>query len=142
MTEDNVIDLTVRLAEAPPLDIANRNWDACKHKHKVLVEETHRVACSDCGCPDLDPFAVLVAMAKEWRSWKWQWEQLRSLQVKQEDHDRGIWERRRDRHAKAHPDHALDYTRTGWSNGECAECFTLISTGRRFQPLSARNPGE
>jgi hypothetical protein len=128
----DVIELKTRLADAPPLALHERRGDECKHVHKVLMDETRRVACSDCGADDLDPFEVLCQMAKEWKSWKWQWEQLQKAKGDIDDHERGVWERRRDRHMKSRPDHVLDYSRTGWQRGECEECWTIISRGRRY----------
>ena len=130
-----VVSITARMQEAPPLEIRRRGYDECGHHHVDLDLTLRTVNCRDCGEERLDPFEHLAYLAREWRHWALQIERLNKLEHEYADRERAKWERARDRHLHAHPDHALDWTRTGWSQGECEPCYRLISDGRRWRPV-------
>lgn len=134
---DNLVQLTPHLNEAAPLEVAERRWDECAHRAVSLDTTLRIITCRDCGQTGIDAFDHLVYLAREWKHWQRQKDQLRTLNETYETHRREVWERRRDRHLKAHPDHVLDYTRTGWSRGECRQCAELVSEGHRYQPRQA-----
>lgn len=101
---DNVVSIEARLAAVPPLDVKDRDWLGCDHKATVVDDVLRTVSCRTCH-ERLDPIEVLIRLAREWRSWRWQWDQLQKANAEYRDNRKASWERARDRHLGAHPDH-------------------------------------
>jgi len=104
-TPDNVVSIETRLNEVAPLEVARPEWDACRHEHIWLEESLRTCTCRDCGAERVDPFDVLVRLARKWSRWQREAEQLRTLNREYEDNQKARWERARDRHLNAHPEH-------------------------------------
>ena len=102
---DNVVDIATRMTEAPPIEVRRRGWDDCGHRHTIIDLKLRTVGCVDCGEERLDPIEVLIALSHQWADWKRQAEQLRKLNEDYATNQRAQWERARDRHLSAHPDH-------------------------------------
>lgn len=127
---DNIVNIATRLTEVAPLEVARREWDACKHEHVWLEESLRTCTCRDCGAERVDPFDVLVHLARQWSRWQREAEQLGKLNREYRDNQRDKWERSRDRHLNANPEHRLGFKPTrriergGWLRGEqpCSTC--------------------
>ena len=137
VVSDNVVHLSTRLTEGPPLELRRKGWDACGHKHIVLDEAKRTADCSDCGEERIELFDVLANMALTWDRWTREAKALRELRQEQTNHEREVWERRRDRHFTAHPDHRADFDerfahrlKTGGVShprDSCRECGRILS---------------
>jgi len=136
-TPDKVVSLLERLAEPPPIDLAPpKPYARCGHTHTVLDEHFRSVACRDCGEEALDPFDVLVGLARTWRRWKSEAEALRRLRTEQRTHEAEKWRRARDRHLGAHPAHGANFPLDGLPDQhhlprDCRICYSLAV---RYRP--------
>jgi hypothetical protein len=114
-------------SEHPPIEVVEQPyWDRCKHKHTTLDPVERRAHCAECKA-SLDPYDVLVELANQWRRWEREAEQLRKLNADYYRIQREKWERQRDRHLNAHPDHVagFNHKRTGWQGDRCRICYRL-----------------
>lgn len=147
---DNVVDIATRLTEVAPLEVARPDWDACKHEHVWLEESLRTCTCRDCGAERIDPFDVLVHLARKWARWQREAAQLRGLNAQYRDNQRDKWERARDRHLNANPDHRTAFRPTrsvenggAWQLGEqpCRTCDRLeIGYNPTWYPTPAPEP--
>jgi hypothetical protein len=103
--DGNVVSIETRFSEAAPVELLQQRYDACRHEHTWLDEKLRLVGCSDCGEERLDAFEVLVHLAKTWRSWKREAENVRRVNAEYHANLRATWERARERHLGAHPEH-------------------------------------
>jgi hypothetical protein len=101
----DVVDIGAKFHEAAPVEVKPRDYLACQHKHTMLDEKLRTIGCRDCGEERLDPFEVLVSLARQWGRWKHEAEGLRKLNAEYQENERAKWDRSRDRHLNAHPDH-------------------------------------
>lgn len=127
---DNVIALAARFAGGAPIERKGHDWKACRHERTTIDPDLRTVGCRDCGEERLDPIEVLLGLARTWERWQDEYRRLMDARRLSEDHDREVWERRRDRHLNAHPDHAIDVTRTFWERGadRCRTCQRIEQT--------------
>jgi hypothetical protein len=109
VSRDNVIEIATRFTEAPPVDVLRAEYDDCRHEHTAINERIRTISCVDCREERLDPIEVLISLARQWRRWQYEAEQLRKLNNDYYRIEREKWERRRDRHLSAHPDHRSRY---------------------------------
>lgn len=146
---DNVIAIETKFTEAPPIDWKGRDYLACQHQHTMLDTVLRTVGCRDCGEERLDLFEVLFHLATTWSRWHREAEALRKLNLEYTGNERDKWERARDRHMSARPDHSgtLQLGRKGWSwtNAEttqpCRVCFRLERDyDPRWYPAKAEPP--
>lgn len=125
----NVVDITTKFHEAPPIvDDTPRSWAReCDHKHTSIDTVLRTVGCRDCGEERLDPIEVLISLCRQWDRWRYEAEQLTKLRTEQREHEAGVWTRARDRHLDANPDHSIDLTRHGWTASDitCRICYRL-----------------
>lgn len=145
---DNVVAIATRWTEVPPVDRMDRDWRACKHAHTMLDETLRTVGCRDCGEERLDPFEVLIHLSRMWRDWQREADELRKLNAEYRSNQRDKWERARDRHLGANPDHAgtlrQEY-RGSWTRGEqpCRTCDRLEQQyDRRWNTAPEPPPGK
>lgn len=126
---DNVVSIETRFAEAPPVELLQWRYDACRHAHTYLDATLRTVGCRDCGEERLDPFEVLSALAAQWRAWQREAETLRKLNAEYHANRRATWERARDRHLGARPDHR-DVLEADLASGvlprNCRPCYSLV----------------
>lgn len=104
-----IISIADRLAEPPPVDVRRPEYDDCRHAHTIIDGRLRIVSCADCREERLDPIEVLIDLADQWGRWQRQAERLHELNVDYYRIEREKWERRRDRHLAAHPDHRSRY---------------------------------
>lgn len=109
MSRDNIVSIAERLAEPPPIDVLKPDWDACRHEHTVIDEKLRTVACADCREERLDPVEVLIMLARQWRRWQYEAERVGKVNADYRRIQREKWDRRRDRHLAAHPDHRRQF---------------------------------
>lgn len=166
MSRDNIVSIADRLAEPPPVEVRRPEYDDCKHEHTLIDEKLRTIGCADCREERLDPIEVLIHMARVWGRWQREAEQLRALNNDYYRIEREKWERRRDRHLAAHPDHRSRYRlhgdmlvpagmpdpRARDANGyglgqlmpnrdECRECYYLaLHASWRWLPTVAPEP--
>lgn len=126
---DNVISLAERLTgnkDSAPIERKPKDYLACQHPRTLIDEVLRTVSCRDCAEDRLDPIEVLLGLARQWDRWQYEYKALVDLRRKQADDERSRWERSRDRHLAANPDHALDVLRTVWYGREgCRICRSL-----------------
>ena len=134
---DNVIAISTRLNESPPVEVLRERYDSCRHEHTVLNQRLHTVDCRDCGQERLDPFEVLVHLASTWSRWHHEAESLRKLRADERAASLAAWERARDRHIGANPGHVVDPYRTSWAGDKCRICTSLEHRGSTVVPRKA-----
>ncbi len=137
---DNVVDISTRFSEAPPIDVRRGGWDDCGHKHTIIDEKLRTVSCADCGEERLDPIEVLLSISRQWHSWRRDANALRKLNLEYQSNQREQWERARDRHLNAHPDHRAMFnpSRGSWEGDGCRQCHKLESRHNfRWYPTPA-----
>lgn len=125
MKPDNVIAIATRFAGGAPVELLEQRYDTCRHEHTYLDAALRTVGCSDCGEERLDPFEVLAMLAKTWRRWHHEAEQLRKLRAEWQTIEQEKWARARDRHLTANPSHTVTPGRSSWSRGGCRICYHL-----------------
>jgi hypothetical protein len=150
VSDPKVIDIATRLTEVAPLEVARPEWDACRHEHVWLEESLRTCTCRDCGAERVDPFDVLVRLARKWSRWQREAEQLRTLNAQYVENRRDKWERARDRHLNANPAHRGAFRPTrrqdnggGWTRGEqpCRTCDRIEQDyDPRWYPTPAPEP--
>jgi hypothetical protein len=132
-TPDNVIAIETRFTEAPPVDWKPRDYLSCQHEHTMLDEVLRTVGCRDCGEERLDLFEVLLHLARTWRRWQYEAEQLHKLNTEYNTNRRETWERSRDRHIGANPDHKARYWTTMADGFVAPREFVDTDGGARLQ---------
>lgn len=142
---DNVIEIGTRFKEAPPVEVRERDYSACQHEHTLIDEKLRIVSCADCREERLDPIEVLIGLGRTWRRWQREAKDLRELNREHRDNERSMWERARDRHLSAHPDHraAFDPTRNSWgpADDRCHQCYALeVRYRSQWYPTQAPEP--
>ena len=147
---DNVVSIETRFHEVPPVEHKPYDYLACKHLHTWLDDKLRTVGCRDCGEERLDPFEVLLSLASQWRRWQHEAEMLRKLNGEYTANQRDKWERARDRHLSANPDHRATFNphrreenRGLWRRGEqpCRVCDRVEQDyNPRWYPTRAAEP--
>lgn len=125
---DNIITLAARFAGGAPIERKRKDWSACKHPRTTIDQDLRTVGCRDCGEERLDPIEVLIGLALTWEEWQREYGRLMKARQSYDEHDREVWERKRDRHLNANPDHASTFDPIrGWSDR------TMCKTCRRIE---------
>jgi hypothetical protein len=135
----DVIEIATKFTDAAPIEVRRRGWDECGHKHTLIDDQLRTVSCVDCGEERLDPIEVLIHLAADWRQNHREAERLQELRADYARIEVAKWERARDRHLNAHPDHraGFDIHRTSFQRGACRTCYHLeITAPRQYMPAS------
>jgi hypothetical protein len=127
VSDERVISLAERLERKPPIEVERRPWDGCRHEAITISEDLRVVDCRECSAR-IDAIDALIMLARRWSRWQDEYKRLHEERVGYAKDQREKWERRRDRHLNAHPDHALDPDRSGWKRGQCVQCRNLDFT--------------
>lgn len=127
---DNVVKLAARFAGGAPIERKPRDWSGCRHGRTLIDQDRRTVSCRDCGQDPVDAFEVLLGLALTWERWQREYERLTKARQAYDDHDREVWERKRDRHLGANPSHAatLDPSRRMWDRSMCRTCTRIEQT--------------
>jgi len=137
MIPDNVVEIAAKMTGAAPVEVKRRAWDGCRHAHTIIDETLRTVACADCGEERLDPIEVLIGLSRQWADWKRQADHLRKLNADYWENQRATWERSRDRHLGAHPDHAKRHFVTLWDGTTVPREFQIAQEAN-----TKRKPGD
>jgi hypothetical protein len=143
MKRDNIVEIATRFTEAPPIEVRQRQYDDCQHEHTIIDEKLRIVSCVDCREERLDPMEVLIHLARVWRRWRNEADELRKLRTEYREIEREKWERARDRHLGANPSHiaSFDATRRSWSRDGCRICSSLeVRWNSRWEVTRAPEP--
>ena len=133
----DVIEIATKFTDAAPISVRRRGWDDCGHRHTVIDDRLRTVSCVDCGEERLDPIEVLIHLGQRWGEWEREAKKLQELNVEYARNEVAKWERARDRHLNAHPDHlaGFDIHRTSFRRGDCRTCYRLeITAPRQYMP--------